>query len=185
LKAGCLDGAGRGGGWQSAPASSNAKPDVCSAYEANGELYGVGAEGWHAGAWVDESTTANLVEQTEASNDRPSAAHPHRSISTRSIFQRMPPCLAWGVTWPKCKVRLCPWTSWMGSAKALPRGELCAPCESSVCMSVWLAGRPGQSDADRVSVFCTCATLMGPQRRCAGKLASRSQLRRSIFGMDN
>jgi hypothetical protein len=72
-----------------------------------------------------------------------------------------------------------------GRAKALPRGELCAPCESSVCMSVWLAGRPGQSDADRVSVFCTCATLMGPQRRCAGKLASRSQLRRSIFGMDN
>ena len=116
----------------------------------------VGAEGWHAGAWVDESTTANLVEQTEASNDRPSAAHPHRSISTRSIFQRMPPCLAWGVTWPKCKVRLCPWTSWMGS-EALPRPELCPPCESSVCLSVW----PSQSDADRINIFCTCATLMG------------------------
>jgi len=145
----------------------------------------VGAEGWHAGAWVDESTTANLVEQTEASNDRPSAAHPHRSISTRSIFQRMPPCLAWGVTWPKCKVRLCPWTSWMGS-KALPRLELCPPCESSVCLYVCGSVCLAWSVRCRSNqYFLHLRHSHGPQRRCAGKLVSQSQLRRSIFGIDN
>lgn len=121
----------------------------------------VGAEGWHAGAWVDESTTANLVEQTEASNDRPSAAHPHRSISTRSIFQRMPPCLAWGVTWPKCKVRLCPWTSWMGSKLSRVLSFVHHANRLSVCMYVGLSVWLGQSDADRINIFCTCATLMG------------------------
>jgi hypothetical protein len=147
----------------------------------------VGAEGWHAGAWVDESTTANLVEQTKASNDRPSAAHPSSEHLDKVHFPKNAAMSCMGVSHgPNARC---------GSARGhRGRGRKLSRVLSfvhhanrpsvylSVCLSVCPSVWPGQLDADRINVFCTCATLMGLQRRCAGKLVSLSQLRRSIFG---
>jgi hypothetical protein len=48
----------------------------------------VGAEGWHAGAWVDESTTANLVESRPKPRMTDHLQHTLIGVSRQGLFSK-------------------------------------------------------------------------------------------------
>jgi hypothetical protein len=130
----------------------------------------VGAEGWHAGAWVDESTTANLVESRPKPRMTDHLQHTLIGVSRQGLFSKECRHVLHGVShgpnarcgsarghrgWGRKLSRV---LSFVRHANGL---SVCLYVGMYVCMYVCLSVWPGQSDADRVNIFCTCATLMG------------------------